>query len=103
MRHNPLHNGAFFRTTALAGLIALGASSAMAQAVAPTGPALNFGEVSAAVQKQGYQDIREIERKSDKLYEIEARDSAGAKVELYVDARTGEVLKIENKSKGRNR
>lgn len=82
---------------ALAGLIALGAGGALAQSAAPTGPAMNFGQVTEAVTKQGYQDIREVERKGDKLYEVEARNAAGAKVELTVDARTGEILETETK------
>ncbi len=99
MRHTPTSTLSVLQAAALAGLIALGAGAATAQTAAPTATAMNFGQVSEAVQKLGYQDIREIERKSDKLYEIEARDASGAKVELYVDARTGEVLKVESKGK----
>lgn len=99
MRHTQATPLSALQATALAGLIALGVGSAGAQTAAPTAATMNFGQVSEAVQKQGYQDIREIERKSDKLYEIEARDASGVKVELYVDARTGEVLKVESKGK----
>ncbi|MCU0762801.1 MAG: PepSY domain-containing protein [Hydrogenophaga sp.] len=105
MRHTPnASRTTRLQATALAGLIALGAGSALAQAAAPAvpgGTAMNFGQVTEAVTKLGYQDIREIERKSDKLYEVEARDAAGAKVELTVDARTGEILKTETKGRSR--
>ena len=47
------------------------------------------------VVAQGYSDVREVELKSDKLYEIKARNTQNRWVELYVDARTGEVLREE--------
>lgn len=96
--HTPRSNR--LQALALAGAIALAAGSALAQTAAPSGPAMNFGQVTEAVTKQGFQDIREIERKSDKLYEVEARNAAGAKVELTVDARTGEILETETKGRG---
>ncbi|MCW9014574.1 MAG: PepSY domain-containing protein [Gammaproteobacteria bacterium] len=40
----------------------------------------------------GYGDINEIERE-DRGYEVEARNANGDRVELYVDAVTGEILK----------
>ncbi|MCU0955918.1 MAG: PepSY domain-containing protein [Hydrogenophaga sp.] len=86
----------------LAGLIAVGTGTALAQVTPPAGPVLGFGQISDAVMKQGYTEIREIERKSDKLYEVEARDSAGLRAELYVDGRTGEILKVETKGRGKN-
>lgn len=105
MRHTPnASRTTRLQAVALAGLIALGAGSALAQSAipaAPTGPAMNFGQITEAVTKQGFQDIREIERKGDKLYEVEARDAAGAKVELTVDARTGEILETETKGRGK--
>ena len=98
MRHTPNASRITgLQALTLAGLIALGAGGALAQSAAPSGPAMNFGQVTEAVTKQGYQDIREIERKGDKLYEVEARNAAGAKVELTVDARTGEILETETK------
>lgn len=44
---------------------------------------------------QGYRDARSIERKSDKLVEVKAIGPDGHRQELYVDARTGEILKVE--------
>ena len=101
MRHTPRTLRHPLQAAALAGLIALGVGSAVAQTAAPTAAAMNFGQVTEAVTKQGFQDIREIERKGDKLYEIEARDATGAKVELVVDARSGEVLRTETKGRGK--
>ena len=43
--------------------------------------------------------VRETGPDHHKLFEVEARDASGAKVELYVDARSGEVLKTEVKGK----
>lgn len=87
------------QAAALASLIALGAGTALAQAPAASAASMNFGQIAEAVQKQGFTEIREIERKSDKLFEVEAQDASGTKVELYVDARSGEVLKTEFKGK----
>ena len=71
---------------------------AAAPAAAPA--ALSFGALADKVTGQGFSDIREIERKSDKLYEVKARDAQGRWMELYVDARTGEILKSERDGKG---
>lgn len=54
-------------------------------------------QVLARLGALGYQDVREIERKSDKLYEVKARDAQGRRVELYLDPRSGEVLQSEVK------
>ena len=64
-------------------------SAATATAAAP----MNFQQVVERIVAQGYADVREIERKSDKLYEIDAHDAKGRRVELTVDARSGEVLR----------
>ncbi len=80
------------------------AGSVLAQPAAPAAPAatavLSFGALADKVTSQGFSDIREIERKSDKLYEVKARDAQGRWMELYVDARTGEILKSERDGKG---
>jgi hypothetical protein len=70
--------------------------------VAPVAPAtvaapLGFQQLVDRVTALGYSDVREIERKSDKLYEVKARNAQGQRVELYVDARSGEVLREEVK------
>ena len=61
----------------------------------PDATTKNFQQLVDHLVSQGYRDVREIERKSDKLYEVKARDAGGVWVELTVDARSGEVLKSE--------
>lgn len=88
-------------TSCIAALVLAGATaSAGAQtAVAPAATAapMDFQQVVARVVSQGYSDVREVERKGDKLYEIKARNGRGQRVELYVDARSGEILREEAK------
>lgn len=85
--------------------IALG-GYAMAQQSGPTAtpgiatptsaqPILSVPDVTARVAAQGYTDIAAVERKGDTRYEVKARDPQGRRMELYVDARTGEILKHE--------
>jgi uncharacterized membrane protein YkoI len=52
------------------------------------------------VTTRGYRDAREIELKSDQLFEVKANNDSGLWIEMYVDARSGEILKQEIKSKG---
>lgn len=76
------------------------AATAAAQGGSPTGtarPGDDFRQVIEQVAAQGYSDIREIERKSERLFEVKARDASGQRVELYIDARSGEILKREVK------
>lgn len=81
-------------SVALACALGTGASVALAQAFPPPGAApMSFQQVIDRVASQGYVDVREIERKSDKLYEIEARDRQGRRVELSIDSRSGEILR----------
>lgn len=81
---------------ALAALVlATATAAAFAQTPAPAPAAMNFQQIVDRVVAQGYSDVREVERKSDKLYEIKARNTQNRWVELYVDARTGEVLREE--------
>lgn len=72
----------------------LAASSLAATA---TTPALGFQQVVDRVVALGYSDVREVERKGDKLYEVKARDAQGRQAELLIDARSGEVLRQEVK------
>ena len=55
---------------------------------------LALEEILARLRTAGYSDFREIERESGR-YEVEGRHPEGHHVELYVDARTGEVIKEE--------
>lgn len=92
---------------ALAALALAVTATAFAQ-TAPTAPtpaapatasaaAMNFQQLVERVVAQGYNDVREVERKSDKLYEVKARNGQGQRVELYVDARSGEILREQVK------
>lgn len=49
-------------------------------------------EVAAALTERGY-DLREIEREGDRIEAEVTRD--GRRTEIYVDAATGRVTKIE--------
>lgn len=71
--------------------------AAVAQTPAAAPAAMNFQQIVESVVAQGYSDVREVERKSDKLYEIKARNSQSRWVELYVDARSGEILREKAK------
>jgi hypothetical protein len=87
--------------TALA--LGLGSPPASAQGAATaaasgsTAAPMNFQQIVERVVAQGYSDVREVERKSDKLYEVKARkgQGQGQRVELTVDARSGEILREE--------
>ena len=85
--------------TSLAAALAGAAIAAVAQpaaapaAATPTAPAaMSFQQVIDRLAALGFRDIREIERKSDRLYEVEAHNDKGQRVELDVDARSGEIL-----------
>ena len=60
-----------------------------------TGAALAIPELLARLSRDGYRDFDSVERKSDRLYKLDARDAQGRKIELDVDARTAEVLASE--------
>jgi len=86
-------------------LLCTGALIAGAQTAAPAATAatsaiatMSFQQLVDRVVALGYQDVREIERESDKLYEVKARNSKGQLVELTVDARSGEILREKQKS-----
>ena len=55
---------------------------------------LSMEAVLARLADEGYRDVTEIEREHGR-YEVEARDAEGRRVELHLDARTGDVLKRE--------
>jgi hypothetical protein len=92
--------------TLATGLVALPLGGfALAQSAAPATPAITpaapqgqpmgMTQVIDHLSAKGYTEIREVERKSDKLFEVKARDSQGVRRELLVDARSGEILKDE--------
>ena len=93
------------RGTVLAALIATASLAAVAQTAAPASPAaaaapMSMMQVLERITAQGYRDVREIEMKSDRLFEVKATDDKGQRVEMLIDARSGEVLKQEIKNRG---
>jgi len=82
--------------TALAALLATATVHAQVQ---PTPPAerapMTMVQAIERVTALGYTDVREVERKGAKMFEVKARDAQGRWVELTLDARTGEVLRSE--------
>jgi hypothetical protein len=52
---------------------------------------LDIKEIIAKLESAGYTKIRDIER-DDGLWEVEATNSAGRRVELHIDPVSGKVL-----------
>lgn len=57
--------------------------------------AMTLGEAVARAGALGYGPVREAEYEHGR-YEIETVDATGRRVELYLDAVTGELLKIDH-------
>jgi uncharacterized membrane protein YkoI len=66
-----------------------------AVAVKSSRQAMPLEDVIRELSRQGYGDIREVERAGPDRYEVYARDADGRRVELKVDAVTGKVLERE--------
>ncbi|HEY9567476.1 MAG TPA: PepSY domain-containing protein [Thalassobaculum sp.] len=85
-------------TLAVAGVAATGAAVAQQAgntATAPATPAmLPVETVLQQLGAQGYRDFTGFEL-DDGKYEVEGRDAEGRGVEIDVDAKTGEILKVE--------
>lgn len=79
-----------------AGTTAPTAPTAPATTNAPATDALPLPALLDKLTAQGYRDISEVERKGDRKVEVKATAPDGRRKELYVDARTGEILKVEN-------
>jgi len=92
-----MHVPSSTRAAAFAALVActLPAAAQVTPQPAASAPraAMDMRQVIDHVASLGYRDIKEVERKGDKLYEVKARDAKGAWVELLVDARSGEILR----------
>ncbi|MES1926265.1 PepSY domain-containing protein [Salinisphaera sp. T31B1] len=90
-----MHNRKLITLTAAAALMA-GSATAMAQTdnsqTMPSG--MSIGEIASALEDKGYTRIDSIDREMDR-YEVDATDPNGQRVELTVDARSGEVLRSE--------
>ena len=56
--------------------------------------ALSMQEIVTRLEEQGYKEIYEIEQERG-VYEVKALDPKLGSVELYVDSRSGEILKRE--------
>ncbi|ACI97910.1 PepSY domain-containing protein [Rhodospirillum centenum] len=100
--------------TLLAGSVLVGGYAVAKEILQDTGPATTTASPAVSSQapapmpipqlidllaKQGYTDVSEVERKTGAIYEIKARDANGNRRELYVDARTGDILKEERSGK----
>jgi uncharacterized membrane protein YkoI len=57
----------------------------------PAGARLSVGQILSAVKAAGYTDVRKIEREHG-VYEVDARDPKGWRVEVFVDAKTGGLV-----------
>ncbi len=75
--------------------VAPSGSTVSGQSVVEGGSTLTMAEVVTRLNEQGYAQIYEIEREHG-AYEVKARNAEGALMELYVDPRTGQVLKSEH-------
>ena len=57
---------------------------------------LSIEDVRAMAFDKGFATIKEIEL-DDGIWEVEGRDDSGHKVEMEVDARSGEIVKMRRK------
>jgi uncharacterized membrane protein YkoI len=55
------------------------------------GPRLSVGRIVNTVKAAGYTEVRKIEREHG-VYEVDARDPKGWRVEVFVDAKTGDLV-----------
>lgn len=55
---------------------------------------LSMEQIVARLKEQGFKDIYEVERERG-AYEVKAHTPEGGTVKLYVDPRTGDVLRDE--------
>ena len=96
--------------TALAASLAAGGfvlapafgQDARADARAEANARLSIAQVHERLSALGYKDIDEIERDRG-VYEVEAANSAGERVKLYVDAGRGEILRTKSDARDRGR
>lgn len=65
-------------------------------ATAPPLPALSIGNLIGRLEQQGYTNVTEVEREGGR-YEVKATGADGRRVEVYVDAATGEIVATEVK------
>lgn len=70
------------------------AGDGIAQTAPHQGAPLTVQEITSRVESQGFTNVTKVELEHGR-YEVYARDGQGHRMELYVDARTGEILKSE--------
>lgn len=81
----------------LAPAFAQGNAPAATQGAAPAqADVLSLQQIQAKLAADGYRDFEKIERERNR-YEVTAIDPQGRRVEVDVDARSGEILEIEVK------
>ncbi|MBS61936.1 PepSY domain-containing protein [Salinisphaera sp.] len=91
------HFNSRIATLALAAALTAGPAVALAQNEAGANANANTKSLVDVVQmleSQDYTQIDEVDRDMDR-YDVEATDPAGQRVELTIDARTGEILRSE--------
>jgi len=76
-------------------IVILSLSAATLPATAGAGR-LTIEDVRAMAFDKGIATIKEIEL-DDGIWKVEGRDDGGNKVEMKVDARSGEIVKMERK------
>jgi len=86
---------------ALAGSAVLARDGATGSRGAAT-PRLSIAQVHDKLAALGYRDIDEIEHERG-VYEVRARTGGGERVKLYVDARSGEILRTKSRAHDRDR
>jgi uncharacterized membrane protein YkoI len=83
------------RIAALATAVALSAAPALAFAQSnDSTPAKSATDIIQMLEAKDYRQIDEIDRDLDR-YDVEATDAAGQRVELTIDANSGEILRSE--------
>jgi len=75
-------------------LLAIALVAATGVALAQQADGLTAPQVRAQLEAQGYTDINDVEF-DDGMWEADARSADGNRVELRIDARTGEVFPDE--------
>lgn len=59
---------------------------------------MSMGQIHDKLAAEGYRDITKIERERD-AFEVKAVDKNGARVKLYLDPQTGDVIESRQKDR----
>lgn len=88
---------------AMISIAAIGIAGALAQQTAPSPGQPPAGQLQASVspeqamqiaRNEGIVNVEEVDRDNG-YWEVEGRDAQGREIEVKIDFRTGEVLKVE--------